>query len=183
MAGSSTNGVGVNGGTGSHPARPFPYEWMGPPGAALIMLALPVVVYLLHFQCTPTSCLSLDPKSPDFLRVENPFSQGLYPLLSSLFSVRATCVYLGWLMLHVFLYLALPAKVVQGGPLDKEGNRLSYPLNGLSSAIVSSLVVLALVWMGVIPVSQQNHSAPSVAPPHLRVATDELPMGCVNAVL
>ena len=164
---SPTNGV--NGKGGVHPPRPFPYEWLGPPGAAVLMASLPLTVYFLYYQCTATSCLSLDPKSPDFLHVQNPFSEGLYPLLSSLFSIRATCIYLGWLGLHFLLYLTLPATVVQGVPLDKEGHRLSYPLNGLASAVVSILVVIALVWLGVIPVSHMHHFPYHPTSPHLRI--------------
>ena len=146
---------------------PFPYEWMGPPGALVIMLALPVVVYGLHFACNAAHCLSLDPLSPDFLRLDAPFTAGLRPFLASLFSVRATVVYLLWLALHFVLYLVVPASVVQGSPLDEEGHRLSYPLNGLSSSLISVAVVVALVWMGLLPVSCWQPHRRGERGPHL----------------
>ena len=111
------------------------YEWMGPPGALFIMLSLPLTIYFLYFACTPSSCLSLSPSSPDFLRLTNPLTAygGWRGLLSSLFSVRATVVYVGWLLLHFVLYLVVPGKVVQGAPFDEHGRRLDYPLNGLQA--------------------------------------------------
>ena len=39
------------------PVRPH-YEWMGPPGALLIMLLVPAVMYALYFLCSPHYCLT-----------------------------------------------------------------------------------------------------------------------------
>lgn len=46
------------------------YEFMGPPGAAVIMLTLPLVVYGLYFGCNRTACPALNPSSADFLSVK-----------------------------------------------------------------------------------------------------------------
>ena len=143
--GASAAGDGSDGG--------FHYEWMGPPGAAVILLTLPVVVYFLYFACTSAVCLSLQPSSPDFLRVDDPLRDGLLPLLRSLVSVRAVLLYMGWLLLHFALYLVVPGSVVRGCPLDAQGHCLLYPLNGLACAAVSSAVALLLVLTGIIPVS------------------------------
>ena len=38
-------------------SRPH-YEFLGPPGALFIMLAVPLLVYALYFLCSPRHCLS-----------------------------------------------------------------------------------------------------------------------------
>ena len=160
MAGDGRSTGHAANGHGQAGAGAFHYEWMGPPGAAAIMLLLPLVVYALHFACTSDVCLSLQPGSPDFLRLDHPLHLGLLPLLSSLFSLRASLLYLGWLALHFGLYLCVPGPVVRGGPLDERGNSLAYPLNGLACAAISCAVALALVLTGAIPVSDPQHSTP-----------------------
>jgi hypothetical protein len=71
--------------------------------------------------------------------------------LSDLFSVRASIIYVSWLLLHYVLYLILPARIVQGTVINAKGDRLDYPLNGLSSMFVSMAILLFLVLIGVLP--------------------------------
>ena len=44
-------------------------------------------------------------------------------------------VYVGWLLLHCVLYVLVPGGEVQGVPLDRHGNRLTYPTNGQLRAL------------------------------------------------
>jgi hypothetical protein len=43
------------------------YEWMGPPGALMIMVSLPIIVYALYFACNETGCITLTRGGSDFL--------------------------------------------------------------------------------------------------------------------
>jgi hypothetical protein len=92
---------------------------MGPPGAALNSVALPLLVLGLPVVCSHARC------SPW------PLDDVTLPALQDLFRVDAFVVTLGWFLLHAVLYFAVPGPVVEGTPIAKLGGaRLKYNCNG-----------------------------------------------------
>ncbi len=62
---------------------------------------------------------------------------------------RAAAILAGWLGLQVILGLVCPGKIVTGAQLPN-GERLSYKLNGLSSFVASTALLVALLATGTI---------------------------------
>jgi delta14-sterol reductase len=109
------------------------YEFNGPIGAVGIIVGLPLVIFGLYFGCNAQQVVPLNPFAPDFLAFKNPFAQLTSDEIFNLFINRESMVlFLSWFFLHFILYFILPGEVAQGVPLDKQGNRLNYPINGQS---------------------------------------------------
>jgi hypothetical protein len=100
-------------------AAGFHYEFFGPYGPALIVVALPVVVAGLVFACNPVGCLRLWPS----LEVPG------FPPGTHLYEHEAMLAVLGWFLLILLLHKLLPGQTLQGVKLPSSG-RLSYKLNG-----------------------------------------------------
>lgn len=118
--------------TGTSEQPHIQYEFMGPPGAALMLVALPSLIFTLYFACNATQCVSINPFGDAFLQGRSPFAG--HSVLSFtqtyLYSPQAIIVYLAWFALQVVLYFILPGKIVDGVALDAKDTRLKYPING-----------------------------------------------------
>lgn len=112
---------------------------------AMTIISLPLVVLGLYSVCNVSHCISFNPSSANFLSYSNLFN-GKYEF----FNAKATLLYLGWFTLQVILHLTLPGKVVKGVPLDTEGHRLEYRMNGLSAMIVSMTLVISAAYFNII---------------------------------
>ncbi len=108
----------------------------GPIGALALTLLLPIVTYYLSSAIVHHEGSLWLPRSLDDLVRMVPAPTG-----------RAIAIFAGWLGLQVVLGLICPGKVVTGAQLPS-GERLQYKLNGLSSFIVSSALLVALLASG-----------------------------------
>lgn len=95
------------------------YEFFGPHGPALLIVALPLTVLALPWACNERGCLELLPRP----RVPG-FAPG-QPLLT----LEALAVAAGWFGLTLLLHVLLPGRYAQGVALP-DGSRLTYKLNG-----------------------------------------------------
>ncbi|KAM6166037.1 delta(14)-sterol reductase LBR [Erethizon dorsatum] len=102
-------------------------EFGGVPGAVLIMLGLPVVVFLLLSLCQQDdpSLLSFPPPLPALRDLWEPWASGLYLL---------------WFFVQALFSLLPIGKVVEGLPLV-DGRRLKYRLNGFYAFVLTSAVL------------------------------------------
>ncbi|CCG85106.1 protein of unknown function [Taphrina deformans PYCC 5710] len=92
------------------------YEFLGPYGALAVTVGTPLTTYFLYFFVSPSD--------------------------APVFSVTALTIYFNWFTLLVFLWYILPGKVVQGTEL-RNGDRLTYKMNGLQSLAVVLVLVSA----------------------------------------
>ncbi|XP_052593802.1 delta(14)-sterol reductase LBR [Peromyscus californicus insignis] len=110
-------------------------EFGGVPGAFLIMLGLPAVLFLLLLQCRQ--------KDPSLLTFPPPL-----PALDELWETRVCGIYLLWFFVQALFYLLPIGKVVEGTPLV-DGRRLKYRLNGFYAFVLTSAAVGASLSWGV----------------------------------
>ena len=92
---------------------------MGPHGPALIMLALPAVVYGLVYCCNAEGLLSIYPT----------FSLPGWPEGQQIYTLSGLLAFVAWMALVLVLHLILPGKKAEGVVLST-GKRLTYKLNG-----------------------------------------------------
>jgi len=105
------------------------YEFLGPPGAFFITLAVPIVTYSLYFSCSERSggC-------PPYLPFETLKHNTLHALTSriwweSLWDSQAALLYLAWYTFCVISWAVLPGDWVEGVVL-RTGERKKYKING-----------------------------------------------------
>ena len=96
------------------------YEFMGMPGAIMMIVGLPITVYGLFFMCNA--------EKGDCSVTSLPGVDSIPPLRQWV-SLEATLVILAWFAFQSFLYIVVPGEVHKGLPL-RDGTRLSYKCNG-----------------------------------------------------
>ena len=111
------------GGGAPHPN--FEFEFGGIPGAAGIIIVLPLVIFLLFFGCDATFCVQFG-SIPSLPKV---VAAGFTSGGTSLWSWTAAAVVTAWMLLHFLLYLLLPGPVAEGVQLPN-GTRLKYKITG-----------------------------------------------------
>lgn len=96
------------------------FEFAGPHGPALLVVALPLVVLALPWLCSERGCVQLWPhfKPPPGFAPGQP-----------LYTHTAMAVVAGWFALVLALHLVLPGATAEGVALP-DGSRLKYKLNG-----------------------------------------------------
>lgn len=107
-------------------------DFGGTLGATCIPIFLPLtVLYLISVVRSPAaSVLQWPPPLPP---------------TGHLWAPVAPALLLGWITLHVFLYL-LPCGKVSEGLLLKNGTRLKYPINGFHALCISVALLMLLLW-------------------------------------
>ncbi|XP_063093594.1 delta(14)-sterol reductase LBR isoform X2 [Cavia porcellus] len=108
-------------------------EFGGVPGALLITLGLPVMVFLLLSLCRQ--------EDPSLLSFPPPL-----PVLRDLWEPQAGGLYLLWFFVQALLSVLPIGKVVEGLPLV-DGRRLKYRINGFYAFILTSAALsMAHLW-------------------------------------
>lgn len=132
-------------GNGRQPPPDFHWEFFGPYGPALLVLALPAVVLALPWACNAGGCLRLWPE----LYVPG------FPPGQPLYTHEAMAAVVGWFALVLGLHLLLPGTAATGVLLPN-GRRLTYKLNafrvfaityGTAALLSFGLGVLDLTWV------------------------------------
>ncbi|KAF2660781.1 ERG4/ERG24 ergosterol biosynthesis protein [Lophiostoma macrostomum CBS 122681] len=122
---------------------PHGYEFFGPPGAAVISFALPLVPYAFAFFCNgisgcpPPSLLHPSSFSWDQLKKETGWTGW-----SGLLNTQAVLATLGYYLLSMTLYTFLPATETEGVEL-RNGVKLKYRFNAFSSAVFIMAILAA----------------------------------------
>ena len=101
------------------------YDFLGPPGAFFISVAVPAVTYALYFACSEKSggCppnISLD------VVLDAVTTQSWW---YSLWDTQATIIYLAWYLFCVLAWAVLPGDWVDGVTL-RTGEKKKYKING-----------------------------------------------------
>ncbi|PVU86212.1 hypothetical protein BB560_006792 [Smittium megazygosporum] len=125
------------------------YEFFGPLGVSLIMPGMVFMVLLSLIECNSSHCSPFIPNRNILTEWSNDISS---LFTNTLFVDRAPIyAYIGWIAWLAALYVVLPGKMASGVQL-RDGNKLQYPINGLSSAIVTFVALGGIVLLyGISP--------------------------------
>ena len=96
------------------------YEFLGPPGALLVSLGCPLLVFALIFLCNDAGCPPMDLST---------WKDQLPSSLAEFIDWRAIQWYFSFQVALVLLWAVLPGKWVRGRPL-RDGTQLEYKTNG-----------------------------------------------------
>jgi Delta14-sterol reductase len=102
------------------------YEFLGPPGALLITLGVPVATYALYFGCSESSGGCPPPLSANHILK----SLSDVNTWKRLWDTEAALIYLSWYAFCVLAWFLLPGDWVEGVKL-RNGNRIKYKINGI----------------------------------------------------
>ncbi|KAK3732989.1 hypothetical protein RRG08_002595 [Elysia crispata] len=100
------------------------YEFMGPIGAFLLIVLLPLTVYYVNMACRKTKCSILE--VPSLPR----------NFVAAFFDTEACLIFFGWMAFQALLAVLPVGRVVDGQPL-KSGGKLKYRCNGFLALVVS----------------------------------------------
>ncbi|KDQ62213.1 hypothetical protein JAAARDRAFT_30111 [Jaapia argillacea MUCL 33604] len=110
------------------------YEFLGPPGALFITLAVPATTYALYFGCSESSggC----PPPLDNIPVH--FTQAVSSLTwwKSLWDTQAAILYFSWYAFCVVAWYILPGDWVEGTQL-RNGGKQKYKINAFSTFLLA----------------------------------------------
>ncbi|KAI9027873.1 putative ERG24-C-14 sterol reductase [Hyaloraphidium curvatum] len=116
------------------------FEFLGPPGAAFLLVLLPATVYGLYFLCDATGCPNPGVLRGDFSSVSKAFKA------ANLLDLQAFAAYIGWLAYMVALWFVLPGKWIEGIEL-RDGSRLKYKINAWPTFVVTMALIPAVVYL------------------------------------
>ncbi|ORX86396.1 ERG4/ERG24 ergosterol biosynthesis protein [Basidiobolus meristosporus CBS 931.73] len=121
------------------------YEFMGPPGAILVITLCNVLVYFLYLVCNEDGC------PPKWFWNFSPETFLAYTSKLTFFECSTLCVYVGWIAYLALLYFIIPCEEREGTQL-RNGQTLKYKINAFKSLLVTlSLVILTLFVYGPAP--------------------------------
>ena len=118
--------------------RKVEYEFMGPLGAAMMLIGLPATVLGLYFFCNAESCSILSPPR--------------IPPLAQFWNNTAFLVIVGWFALHVVIYLSPLGYEAEGMKL-RNGQRLKYKMNAIHAFFFSHILFAVLYFVFKVPVT------------------------------
>ncbi|KAF4613929.1 hypothetical protein D9613_007619 [Agrocybe pediades] len=108
------------------------YEFLGPPGATLISIGVPSMIYMLYFGCSEATggC-------PPPISTENVFHAVTDPeWWKGLWDTQAALIYLAWYMFCVVAWAVLPGDQVAGTTL-RTGGKIWYKINAFSTFLLA----------------------------------------------
>ena len=98
------------------------YEFLGPPGALLVSVSCPLLVFALIFLCNENGCPPLFSSWPQ-----------QFPPLREFVDIKAIILYIAFQVALAVLWAVMPGKWVKGRQL-RDGTVLEYKLNGISDS-------------------------------------------------
>ena len=109
--------------------RTTTFEFLGPPGTALITVGVPVVAHGLYFVCSEHAG-GCPPRVPlSVLKESAKHALTSQRWWASLWDTEATLVYLAWVAFCVVAWAVLPGDWVEGATL-RDGQKKKYKING-----------------------------------------------------
>ncbi|KAH7927577.1 ERG4/ERG24 ergosterol biosynthesis protein [Leucogyrophana mollusca] len=123
--------------------RTTTYEFLGPPGALLISIGVPVMTYALYFGCSETSGGCPPPLSlvPDRI-LEAVSSKDWW---TGLWDTEAAVIYLAWYAFCVVAWAVLPGDWVEGVQM-RTGEKKKYKINAFSTFLLALGVTSGYIW-------------------------------------
>ncbi|KAG6369448.1 ERG4/ERG24 ergosterol biosynthesis protein [Boletus reticuloceps] len=116
--------------------RTTTYEFMGPPGALLVTVGVPLMTYLLYFGCSESAgaCPPSYVFSPSLLaaRVQETITDRQW--WASLWDTEAALIYLAWYAFCVVAWAILPGDWVEGLTM-RNGQKKKYKINGTPHSV------------------------------------------------
>ena len=112
-------------------------DFFGAPGAFLITVGLPAVVFALYFICNHKGCPAIGWTDIEFYKDQL--------TRTTLISWKSASVYLAWFSSLAILDRIVPGEVIQGTVL-RDGTRLTYKFNGKLVTLLL-FVVLIVRWV------------------------------------
>lgn len=104
---------------------------MGPPGAFLITVGVPIMTYLLYFGCSESAgaCPPSYVLSPSLLAAHVQESVTNKQCWASLWDTEAALIYLAWYAFCVVAWAILPGDWIEGVTM-RNGQKKKYKING-----------------------------------------------------
>lgn len=117
------------------------YEFLGPPGALLVTVFVPITAYALYFGCSESSggC----PPRISYPAVIDTLSDPSF--WKSLWDTQAALIYLGWYAFCVLAWAILPGDWVEGSQLRDGGKKL-YKINAFSTFLLTLGLTSGYIW-------------------------------------
>ncbi|KAN0079912.1 Ergosterol biosynthesis ERG4/ERG24 [Tylopilus felleus] len=118
--------------------RTTTYEFMGPPGALLISLGVPIMTYLLYFGCSESAgaCPPSYVFSPSLLAAHVQEAVTSNQWWISLWDTEAALLYLAWYAFCVIAWAVLPGDWVEGVTM-RNGQKKKYKINAFSTLLLT----------------------------------------------
>ncbi|ESK94667.1 c-14 sterol reductase [Moniliophthora roreri MCA 2997] len=124
--------------------RTTSYEFLGPPGALFITLAVPLTIYGLYFGCSEETGGCPPPNFSTYpdritLALSNPtFWKGLW-------DSKATAIYFGWYAFCVAAWAVLPGAEIEGTTM-RTGEKKRYKINALSTFLLALGITSGIIY-------------------------------------
>ncbi|KAJ7455367.1 ERG4/ERG24 ergosterol biosynthesis protein [Mycena galericulata] len=121
--------------------RTTSYEFLGPPGALLITLGVPITTYALYFGCSEHSggCPpALVPERISLALSDPAWWKGLW-------DTQAALMYLAWYAFCLVSWAILPGDRVPGLPL-RTGERKLYKINAFTTLLLALGLTVGLIY-------------------------------------
>lgn len=108
--------------------RTTKYEFLGPPGAFMITVGVPIMAYALYFGCSETS----NGCPPPLNSIPDRFMASIAEKASwaNLWDSEAFLIYLAWYAFCVVSWALLPGDWIKGVTL-RTGEKKDYKINGM----------------------------------------------------
>ncbi|PGH17358.1 hypothetical protein AJ79_01242 [Helicocarpus griseus UAMH5409] len=120
------------------PIEKHGYEFFGPPGAFVLIIVLPIIIYIFPFVCNDISgCPAPSLLHPSNISLDTLKQEVGWPEngLGGLYDSQVTLNVLGYYLLLLVLQIVLPGAEVEGVPLAC-GGRHKYKFNSFTSAMI-----------------------------------------------
>ncbi|EFQ98015.1 Delta(14)-sterol reductase [Nannizzia gypsea CBS 118893] len=143
------NGSKVASKAAQTPFEKHGYEFCGPPGATVLVLGLPILIYIFPFLCNDISgCPAPSLLSPSSFSLEKLKIEVGWPEngIRGFYSTEATLYVLGYYLLSLVLQVFLPGREPEGVVLAC-GSRHKYKFNSFSSALLMLLGCAVGTWI------------------------------------
>lgn len=108
--------------------RTTSYEFLGPPGAFFITIAVPATTYALYFGCSEATGGCPPPVAGIWPSVSASLSNPEW--WKSLWDTQAAALYLAWYVFCVVAWFVLPGDWVEGTTI-RDGSTKKYKINGV----------------------------------------------------
>ncbi|KAJ7707612.1 ERG4/ERG24 ergosterol biosynthesis protein [Mycena rosella] len=112
--------------------RTTSYEFLGPPGALLITLGVPITTYALYFGCSEHAGGCPPPLILD--RISSALSDPAW--WKGLWDTQATLMYFAWYAFCLVSWVVLPGDLVAGTTL-RTGEKKQYKINAFSTFLLA----------------------------------------------
>ncbi|KAI0086592.1 ERG4/ERG24 ergosterol biosynthesis protein [Irpex rosettiformis] len=119
------------------------YEFLGPPGALLIILGVPTIVFGLYFGCSENSGGCPPPLAVVNLGIIDAVSNISW--WKSLWGTQACAAYLAWYSFTVIAWFTLPGDWIEG-TLMRDGSRKKYKINAFSTFLLALGLVFGFIF-------------------------------------